>query len=104
RDPHVCCMSSKRRTTRVRVRLPARRRRGGVMKRLFLLAALTATTMVAVGMETAPAWAHATTQTFHIHHGTESFVDRVPCAGGKYTITLTFNAVFHRTKIRPHLF
>ena len=74
------------------------------MKRLFVLTALTATIAAASGVVGAPAWAHATTKTFHIHNGTQTFVDRVPCIGGKATITLTFNAVFHRTRIGPHLF
>jgi hypothetical protein len=73
------------------------------VKRLFVLAALTATIVAATGMVGAPAWAHATTRTFHIHNGTQTFVDRVPCIGGKATITLTFNAVFHRTRVAPHL-
>jgi hypothetical protein len=74
------------------------------MKRLFVLTALTATTAAASGVVGAPAWAHATTKTFHIHNGTQTFVDRVPCIGGKATITLTFNAVFHQTRIAAHLF
>jgi hypothetical protein len=73
------------------------------VKRLFVVAA-TATIVAATGVVGGPAWAHATTKTFHIHNGTQTFVDRVPCVGGKATITLTFNAVFHRTKIAPHLF
>jgi hypothetical protein len=74
------------------------------VKRLFVLAAL-ATIVAATGMVGGgPAWAHARTKTFHIHDGTQTFVDRVPCIGGKATITLTFNAVFHRTRVAAHLF
>jgi hypothetical protein len=74
------------------------------VKRLFVVVAL-ATIVAATGMAGGgPAWAHARTRTFHIHHGMQTFVDRVPCIGGKATITLTFNAVFHRTRVAAHLF
>ena len=74
------------------------------MKRIFVVVAL-ATIVAATGMVGGgSALAHARTKTFHIHDGTQTFVDRVPCIGGRATITLTFNAVFHRTRVAAHLF
>jgi hypothetical protein len=39
----------------------------------------------------------AVTETEHLKNFTETFVDQLPCVGGRARITLTYNAVFHFT-------
>ncbi len=73
------------------------------MKRFAVILAASMGLWLGAMASASPASAAAQTRTFHIHNGTETFVDQFPCVGGKYRITLTFNAVAHETKVGPHL-
>ena len=63
-----------------------------------LLGVLVAIPMVLGGLSS-PA-AGAVTETEHFKNATETFIDRIPCVGGRAEITITYNGVFHSTETR----
>src|SRR5438093_3624425 len=72
------------------------------MRKIATLTALAALLALVGGSMTATsALARTKTRTFHVHNETETSKDRNPCTGDKGTLTLTYNAVFHVTKIGP---
>ncbi len=73
------------------------------MKRIAVVLAASLGLSLGAMAFVSPAFAAAHSRTFHIHNGTDTFIDQFPCVGGKYQITLTFNAVAHITKVGPHL-
>jgi hypothetical protein len=72
------------------------------MRRVMLASLIGVTAMLALGASAPAAWA-TNTVTFHIHDGTATMPSRNPCTGVHGTVTLHFNAVFHKTKIGPGL-
>jgi len=70
---------------------------------MLLVSIIGVIALLAAGISAPAAWAHARTKTFRIHNGTQTMVDRVPCIRDKATFTITFNEVFHRTTVAPHL-
>jgi hypothetical protein len=69
-------------------------RRGVNMKR-SLLAVLLAIPLLLVAPSVALG---AVTETERLKNETETFIDSVPCLGGRARITITYNAVFHFTE------
>jgi hypothetical protein len=68
------------------------------MRRRLLALAVAAPLLLA--MVATQAHAGAITETERVKNETETFVDSLPCLGGKAQITITYNAVFHFTKTR----
>ncbi len=66
-------------------------------KKLF---ALVVAAPLLLGLVPTQAHARATTETERVKNATETFVDELPCVGGRARITITFNAVFHFTRNR----
>jgi len=72
------------------------------MRRIALVSLVGVIALLRTAVTAPPAWA-TKTFTFHIHNGTSTEPSRNPCTGVHGTVTLQFNAVFHKTKIGPGL-
>lgn len=72
------------------------------MRRVMLVSLVGLVALLGAMVMTPAAWA-AKTVTFHIHNGVSTQPSRNPCTGVHGTVTLGFNAVFHKTKIGPGL-
>src|SRR5438093_6075868 len=72
------------------------------MRRIMVVSLVGVTAVLGAAATAPAAWATKTV-TFHIHNGTSTEPARNPCTGVHGTVTLVFNAVFHKTKIGPGL-
>jgi hypothetical protein len=69
------------------------------VRKAFAAVALAATGLFGASLAGTPALASANTQTVHLHNVTQSGPNQNPCTGAAGTLTQTFNAVFHITKL-----